>query len=81
MSKMVRISDNINDLLNKLSNETGKSKQSLVEKAVKILTRKSFLEKTNKEFKALQKDTKAREEEQKEIDLWDSTLLDGLENE
>lgn len=80
MSKMIRISNNTNNCLDKLSAETGYSKKSLLEKAVDILLRKYFLEKTNKEYEALKKNPVAWNIELEERKLWDNILLDGLED-
>ncbi len=79
MSKMVRLSHNAAENLENISNLTGKSKQSIIEKALNKLYREEFLKKTNEEFEILMADPQLWEEELKERELWDATLNDGLE--
>jgi len=80
MFKMMRISENMNDLLDKLSKETGEPKQELLEKAVRLLDRQMFLKKMAREAEILKRGKKAWIEYQEEMQLWEGTLLDGLED-
>ena len=41
--------------------------------------RENFLQNANKAYKKLKKDQKAWKEEQKELELWEATNLDGLQ--
>ncbi len=79
MTKMMRISDTTYNHLDALSKNTDLSKQDLMEMAVKYLTKKYFLEKTNKEYEALKKNTKQFKAYLKEHKNFDCCLLDGLE--
>jgi hypothetical protein len=58
-----------------------KPKQRLVEKAVKMLNSRIFLEKTERGAEAFKRDKKAWKEYQEEFGLWEGTLLDGLEED
>ncbi len=81
MSKIARISDITHKSLDKLSKETGESRQSLIDKAVEKLRRELFLKKCDEEYQEFQKDEAALQEELKERELWETTLLDGLEDD
>jgi predicted DNA-binding protein len=78
--KMIRITEEISQRLDDLSEETQESKQDLLAQAVHLLTRQYFLEKTNNELLELRKDKKAWKEYLKEQESWDATLLDGLDS-
>lgn len=77
MSKMMRISDLTNKQLDELVAETGKTKQYLLERAIKLFAREMFLRKANLEYERLTKDQK--KEYQSEVEEWNITLEDGLE--
>ena len=78
MTKMMRVSDATYKNLDALAKDTDLSKQDLMEMAVKYLTKKYFLEKTNKEYEVLKKDPKQWKSYLKEQEAWDCCLLDGL---
>jgi len=80
-STQVRISDNTREVLRSLASQAGESMQEIVEKAVESYRRKSFLEGLSNDFRALQDDPQAWQDEKEERALWDNTLQDGLENE
>lgn len=80
MSRMMRITNVTGEYLDQLSKETDLSKQDLIEKAVSLLVKQQFLEKTTKQYAALRKDKKASAEMDKELQEWDGTLLDGLDD-
>ena len=52
-----------------------------IEIAVEKLYREFYLRKANKEYEKLKKDKKTWSEEQEEQALWETTNLDGLEDE
>ena len=78
MSRMMRITDLTGQYLDQLSQETDLSKQDLIEKAIKLLVRQQFLDKTNKQYAALRKDAQAWKEIEQERKEWDSTLGDEI---
>ena len=77
----VRVSEGTHQLLRSLANQAGESMQDVVEKAVEHYRRKAFLEGLNNDFRDLQEDTTAWDDEKEERGLWDNTLQDGLEKE
>ena len=79
MSKTMRISNETSSCLNELAPEIKIPKQEIIEKAVKLFAKRYFLHKTNREYAELRKDSVAWEEELKERNEWDVTLLDGLD--
>jgi len=81
MSKMMRITDKTAKDLDSMAKELKKSKKCLMEKAVGNLNREIFLKKTDQEYKRLKQDPAAWELEREELAAWDSTLLDGLDDE
>ena len=78
-STQVRISSATHQILRHLSAEVGESMQTIVEEAIEQYRRRRFLEGLNQDFKALQEDAQAWQEELAERSLWDNTLLDGVE--
>jgi len=77
----VRVSSSTHQTLRSLSMEIGESMQTIIEQAVEQYRRRRFLEGLNQDFKTLKEDTQSWQEELEERQLWDKTLLDGVENE
>ncbi|MFN2453125.1 MAG: CopG family transcriptional regulator [Pyrinomonadaceae bacterium] len=77
----VRISSQSYQILKSLSEEKGKSMQSVIDEAIEDLRRRKMLEATNEAFAALKADKKAWKDELKERELWENTLADGVEPE
>lgn len=77
MSKMMRISDETAEKLNYLSENTGKTKLEIMEEAIELLAKKKFFKELNDGYKKLSKN----QEYLDEIEEWDQTLLDGLEDD
>lgn len=73
----VQIEENAHAALEKLSQITGESVQSIVSKAIEVYRRKIFLESANVAFQKMREDSAAWKEEQNERELWDATLIDG----
>jgi predicted transcriptional regulator len=78
-SATIRISDQSQHALRELSKESGESMQAIVDKAIKEYQRQRFLEAVNADYAALRADPEAWAEHQKELALWDCTLMDGLD--
>lgn len=53
--------------------------QSVIDQAIEDLRRRKMLEATNSAFSALKADTSAWQEESDERELWENTLLDGVD--
>lgn len=81
MSKMMRVSENTSNNLNYLTKITGETKQQLIDEAIELLLRKKFFKKAAQADEELAKDPKAWKTYLKEHQEWDSTNLDGLEEE
>jgi len=77
----VRVSENTHELLRSLSTAEGKPMQDIIEKAIEDYRRKAFLEGLSNDYRLLRADAKAWKEHEEETALWDTALLDGLENE
>lgn len=77
----VRISSNSYQILKTLSKGEGQSMQSVMDQAIEDLRRRKLLEATNSAFSALKANKTAWQEESDERDIWENTLLDGVENE
>lgn len=65
--------------LREIARLTGESLQDALERAVEERQRVLYLEGLNADYEALQKDSKALRDVQRETALWDNTNLDGLE--
>ena len=55
--------------------------QSVMDQAIENLRRHKMLEAANSAFSALKADKSAWQEEVKEREIWENTLLDGVEKE
>ena len=78
-SATVRISEKSHQALRKLAAESGESMQAILDRAIEEHRRRLFLEAANAEYAALREDPEAWAEYQKELALWESTLMDGLD--
>jgi hypothetical protein len=55
--------------------------QSVIDQAIEDFRRRKLLEDTNAAFSALKAEKTAWQEESKEREMWENTLLDGVEEE
>jgi hypothetical protein len=78
-SATVRISEKSRNTLRELAAQSGESMQTVLDRVIEEFRRKQFLEAANAEYAALRRDPEAWDEYQKELALWDSTLMDGLD--
>lgn len=78
MSKLIRISQSSYDKLSDLEEALGKTKQQVIEKALKELEREQFFKRVNEEYI---KNPELLKEEKVLMEEWDVTLLDGLDDE
>ncbi|MBC7473281.1 MAG: hypothetical protein H7263_03240 [Candidatus Sericytochromatia bacterium] len=72
-STTVRVSNTIRDKIRDISESHGVSIQDVIEKAINFYENKLFLEDLNNAY--------AKSKKNNDDDLWDSTLMDGLEDE
>ena len=81
MSRLIRVSDSAYSKLDKIVENTGFSRQEVIDRAVANLEREMILQQANEAYAMLRKDKKLWQEEQEEMALWDATLSDGLKDE
>ncbi|MCG2711239.1 MAG: toxin-antitoxin system protein [Candidatus Omnitrophica bacterium] len=80
ISTTIRIEPKAHKMLRRIAKQSGKSMQSSLTKAIELYYRRDFLQKTNAAFDALRKDPKGWQEELKEREGWDATLLDDIKD-
>jgi len=81
MSTTVRVRPEAHKALREMSESRGVSITQLVDEAIERLTREEFLQKANEDFARLRQDPEAWAEELAERALWDTALMDGLEDD
>lgn len=79
-SSTIRISKKSQYILKKLSGRQDKSMQKVLDEAIELYRRKSFLEDINIAYSSILNDKELREEMRKENAEWDVTLMDGLDD-
>ncbi len=77
-STTIRINPKAHIILQRIAKQSGESMQASLAKAIELYRRQIFLQKANAAFDALRKDPKAWQEELKEREAWDSTMLDDI---
>ena len=81
MSKLVRVSDIAYSKLDQIAQSTGYSRQDIIDQAINTFERETILKQANEAYTAIRSNKKEWQEDQEELDLWESTLEDGLEDE
>jgi hypothetical protein len=77
---MVRLRPDACRALKEISESTGQSVQDTLDRAIDDLRRKVYLEGLNADYAALRHDSKAWSGFRREVEDWDSTDADGLED-
>jgi uncharacterized protein YigA (DUF484 family) len=80
-SSSVRIDERALIVLRDLAREERQSLQAVLNLAIENYRRQRLLEQANAAFSALHGDPSAWSEEQREREIWDLSLADGLERE
>jgi hypothetical protein len=75
----VRISQSSHEVLKQISKQTGESMAHVLDKALEDYQRKLFFAQLNDGYAQLRADPEACLEHAAEADLWDATLMDGLD--
>ncbi len=75
----VRVTKQTHQQLAALARENGLSMQTILDRAVEVYRRQSFLEALNADFAILRAQPEEWAEEMQERELWEQTLADGLE--
>jgi hypothetical protein len=78
---MITISETAQRLLQELAGQTGQSPTEVLEQALDQYRRHVFFEGLAADYAALRADSEAWAEEREERNLWDTTLMDGLDAE
>lgn len=73
------ISESSHKILCELAQQTGQPVQAILDQAIEDFRRKVFFESVNAGYAALRADPQAWAEELAERELWDATLMDGLD--
>ncbi|MBM4329634.1 MAG: toxin-antitoxin system protein [Deltaproteobacteria bacterium] len=77
----VRINQKSHNILRKIASTEGKPMQAILEAAIEEYRRQRFLHEANAAYAALRNDPKEWKEELAERKEWDSTLIDGQEDD
>ncbi len=81
MSVTLRVRKETHQILRELAARRGVPMTELVEEAVEHLRRQDLLRRGNEDYARLREDPEAWAEELGERKLWESTLMDGLEDD
>lgn len=77
----VRINQKAHNILRKMASAERKPMQAILETAIEEYRRQQFLHEANAAYAALRNDPKRWKEELAERKEWDSTLIDGQEDD
>ena len=77
----LRVDRSTADTLRKLAQASGASIREVTAEAAEVLRRRRLMAEFNAAYARLRADPEAWAEELAERELWDSTLMDGLEDE
>lgn len=78
-SSTISISEAARQMLHELTEQTGQSMTDVLDKALDAYRRQLFFEQLNAGYAALRADPEAWAGELQERELWDATLMDGLD--
>jgi ATPase subunit of ABC transporter with duplicated ATPase domains len=78
-STTVRIAESSKSALEEIADKTGATQIEVLAEAIEEYRRKVILDAVNKSFASLRENEKARKEYEEELEDWDGTLADGLE--
>ncbi|MGI8855050.1 MAG: toxin-antitoxin system protein [Thermomicrobiales bacterium] len=81
MTMTVRITPQAHETLKALAEQSGETMQAVLDRLVAQEQESLFWQQTNAAYAALRADEAAWQEEIAERALWDTTLMDGLEDE
>jgi hypothetical protein len=81
LAPTVQISEVSHRLLKELAEQTGQTMADVLDKALDAYRRKLFFDQMNTGYAELRADPEAWAEHLAERNLWDATLMDGLESD
>jgi len=77
----VRIAEETHQILRALAEESGQPMSEVLAEAIEMLRRRRLLEQSNAAYAVLRADPTAWQAEQQERQAWETTLVDGLEQQ
>ncbi len=77
----IRVSREVYNDVKTLAKNQNENIQDVIEHAITEYKKKKFFDRLNAAYEKLQSDPAAWSEEQKEREVWDITLSDGLESD
>jgi predicted DNA-binding protein len=80
-SPNIRISAKSKATLRELAKSEGKAMQTVLDEALEQYRRDKFLDQVNEAYSRMRANPKAWKDELAERQLWEGTLMDGLETE
>jgi len=78
-STTVRIAESSKSALEEIADRIGATQIEVLAEAIEEYRRKVILDAVNKSFASLRENEKVRKEYEEELEDWDGTLADGLE--
>ena len=78
-STTVRIAESSKSALEEIADRIGATQIEVLAEAIEEYRRKVILDAVNKSFAGLRENEKVRKEYEEELEDWDGTLADGLE--
>ncbi len=78
---MLRINEYTRNLIKKIARGEGRKMNEVVEEAVRMYEKSKFFDDFDAAFVKLKGNPKKWEDYQKDLEAWDATLMDGLEEE
>ena len=78
-STTVRIAESSKSALEEIADRIGATQIEVLAEAIEEYRRKVILDAVNKSFATLRENEKVRKEYEEELEDWDGTLADGLE--
>ena len=78
-STTVRIAESSKSALEEIADKIGATQIEVLAEAIEEYRRKVILDAVNKSFASLRENEKVRKEYEEELEDWDGTLADGLE--
>ena len=80
MARTIRLRSNAYRALKQVARTTGQSLQNALEHAIEEFQRRLYLEGLNHDYATLNSDAKASAEFRRELEHWEATNTDGLDD-
>jgi len=76
----IEIGEDAHAALLKIAEESGKPIAELVAESVELLSRERYVSRLNEDYAAILADPIARQELEQELEAWEGTVADGLDD-